>query len=124
MTTYTVTAERSGKWWALQAKEAPGALSQVSRLDQADQIREAIAFVTGEAEEDITINLVPVLPREVEHHLEEAKRLREVSAQANSDSAAEARAAARALREANITVRDIGRIMSVSHQRAQQLVSA
>lgn len=58
MSKYTVTAERSGQWWVLQAVEAPGAISQVARLDQADQIKEAIAFVTRESEEDIEIHLV------------------------------------------------------------------
>lgn len=54
---YTVTAGRSGKWWVLQAEEAPGAISQVARLDQADDIKEAIAFVTGEPEESIEIKV-------------------------------------------------------------------
>lgn len=122
MSTYTVTAERSGKWWVLQAKEAPGAISQVARLDQAEQIIEAISFVTGEAESDIEITVIPIIPREAEQHMTEAKRLRDIAAQANTDSAKEARAAAQALRGANITLRDIGKIMSVSHQRAQQLI--
>lgn len=122
MKTYTVHAERSGKWWVLQAQEAPGAISQVARLDQAEQIIEAISFVTGEAEENIDINVIPTIPSSAEQHIVEAKRLRELAAQANTESAQEARAAARALRQANFTLRDIGNIMSISHQRAQQLV--
>lgn len=123
MKTYQVTAERTGKWWVLQAEAAPGAISQVSRLDQADQIIEAISFVTGEPESEIDINVTPVLSPEVLHHLAEVKRLRELSKRANTQAAEQARAAARALKEADITVRDIGQIMSVSHQRAAQLAS-
>ncbi len=52
-----MTAERAGEGWVLQAVEAPGAISQVARLDQADQIKEAIAFVTGEPEESVEIQL-------------------------------------------------------------------
>jgi|GEM_PF-1435341 len=64
MSTFVVTAERSGKWWILQAVDAPGAISQVSRLDQVDQIIEAISFVTGQAEEEISVELRTVLPAE------------------------------------------------------------
>lgn len=58
---YRVTAERRGEWWALQAADAPGALSQVAHLSDADQIREAIAFVTGEPEDAITIEVQIVM---------------------------------------------------------------
>jgi hypothetical protein len=34
MKTYTVRAERSGHWWALEAPEIPGLYSQARRLDQ------------------------------------------------------------------------------------------
>ena len=57
MTEYEVTAEQSGKWWILQAVEAPGAISQVASLDQADDIKEAIAFVTGQPKGSIEIRL-------------------------------------------------------------------
>lgn len=54
---YTVTAERAGDRWVLQAVEAPGAISQVANLDEADQIKEAIAFVRGESQGDIEIEV-------------------------------------------------------------------
>lgn len=71
---YTVTAQTSGRWWSLQALEAPAALSQVSRLDQAEQIIEAIAFVTGEAEDEISIEVRPVnLPGSWQEHAQRAR---------------------------------------------------
>ena len=122
---YTVTAERSGRWWSLQAVEAPAALSQVSRLDQADQIVEAIAFVTGEREKDISIEVRPVnLPDSWHEHLEAARHLRELAASSNSQSAREYRAAAQDLAAAGLSVRDIGTVLEVSAQRAHQLVTA
>ena len=59
MSRYKVTATWSGEWWVLQAVEAPGAISQVASLDQAGEIVEAIAFVTGEPAEDIEFELLP-----------------------------------------------------------------
>lgn len=124
MSTYTVTAERSGKWWVLQATEVPGAISQVARLDQADQIREAIAFVAGVSEADVEIEVVPIISDEIREHIRSAAALRIEALEANSRSAAESRAAARALKDAGLTLRDIGSIMDVSFQRAAQLVDS
>lgn len=62
VTVYTVTAEWTGRWWSLQCVEVPGAMSQVSRLDEAHQICEAIAWVAGVAEDSIEIDLRPVTP--------------------------------------------------------------
>jgi hypothetical protein len=119
---YTVTAERSGKWWVLQATDVPGAISQVARLDQADVIKEAIAFVAGVAESDVEITLRPVVSAAVSHHLARSVELRSAATEANAQSAVEARLAARELSNAGITLRDIGELMGVSFQRAGQLV--
>jgi hypothetical protein len=122
VTQYTVTAERSGRWWSLQCVEVPGALSQVARLDQADQIREAIAFVAGVATESVEIQLRVDLPESVQAHLAAAARLRGEADAARSESAAEVRRAARELASRGISLRDIGTMLDVSHQRAHQLV--
>jgi hypothetical protein len=122
VTQYTVTAERSGRWWSLQCVEVPGALSQVARLDQVDQIREAIAFVAGVPTESVEIQLRVDLPESVRAHLEAAARLRDQADAARSESAAEVRRAARELASRGISLRDIGTMLDVSHQRAHQLV--
>lgn len=125
MTTFTVTAERSGKWWVLQAVEAPGAISQVARLDQADQIVEAIAFVTGQPESDISIDVRPLLPQEIRDRIERIHALREQAAAANAQSAREARDTAKALqKQLSLTVRDVGSVLDVSMQRAHQLITS
>ncbi|MCI0155804.1 hypothetical protein KNO15_03745 [Leifsonia shinshuensis] len=124
MSTYTVTAERTAKWWVLQAVEAPGAISQVARLDQADQIKEAISFVTGEAEYDIEIDLQPILPAAAVRAQHDAALQRELAAQANRDAAYYSRVAAHELAAAGLTMRDIGTVLGVSYQRAQQLATA
>lgn len=124
MSTYTVTAERTAKWWVLQADEAPGAISQVARLDQADQIKEAIAFVTGEPEDEIEIELRPALPDAAEDAIRKAHKYRHISAGANAWAAYENRLAAHELAASGLSVRDIGFVLGVSYQRAQQLTTA
>jgi hypothetical protein len=123
MSRYTVTAERSGRWWALQCVEVPGALSQVARLDQADQIRESIAFVAGVPENDVEIDLKVSVPAAAQSHIDAAEHLRRDAQHANARAAAESRAAALTLhRDAGLTLRDVGHILGVSYQRAHQLL--
>jgi hypothetical protein len=77
MTGYTVAAERGRRRWSLQAIEVPGAISEVDRLTQTqEEMREAIAFVTGEPEETIEVDVVPVLSQATREHLDNARRLR------------------------------------------------
>jgi hypothetical protein len=45
---FNSTARKDGRWWVVQCVEEPGAISQVARLDQAEEHqREAISMVTG-----------------------------------------------------------------------------
>jgi hypothetical protein len=61
--TYTITAERSGEWWALECTGMPGLFSQVQNLDHADaQIRDAIAYLTGDPTDGIEIDIQVVKP--------------------------------------------------------------
>jgi hypothetical protein len=123
VTTYTVTAKRSGAGGALQCVEVPGAISQVRRLSQADDIKEAIAFVAQVPESDIQLALVPELPEGVQLHLDRARVLRDQAASARREAATESRLAAHQLADAGMTMREIGTLLGVSHQRAGQLLS-
>jgi len=124
VTRYTVTAERGCRWWVLQCVEHPGAISEVARLDQAeDAMREAIAFVAQVDPAEVEIDLRPAVPVEVGQHVAAAARLRAQARTANSEAAREARGAAQVLRDAGLSVRDVGTVLGVSHQRAHQLLA-
>ena len=124
MTTYTVTAERSGKWWVLQADELPGAITQVARLDQADQIKEAIAFVGKLPESEVEIRLRPVVSEAVTRRLEQVRELRARADAAKAAAALEWSQVAKVLSSEGFTMRDVGTILGISHQRAQQLIKS
>ncbi|MDR0783331.1 MAG: hypothetical protein LBE83_06190 [Propionibacteriaceae bacterium] len=125
MTTYQVTATRRGRVWDLRCPELPTMWSEATRLDQVeDTVREAIAFVAAIPEDSFAIEVCPVLPEAYSLEEARAKRAREAASLANTQAAQHSRAAAHALADAGLAVRDIGRIMGVSHQRAHQLIAA
>lgn len=67
MKTFTVAAERgpSGAW-VLECDEL-GVVSQTRRLDRAgDEVAEAIVFQSGLKPEEFVIEVMPILPAEVE----------------------------------------------------------
>ena len=121
MSRYTVTAERGARTWVLQCQEFPAALSEVTRLDQADVIREAIAFVAGVPEQSVEYELVPMLDPALLEHLTAARTIRARTTRPTTDATDELTRAARALRSAGLSVRDIGYLLDVSRQRVQQL---
>lgn len=122
MSRYTVSAEWTGKWWVLQADGAPGAISQVKRLSQANEIVEAIAFVTGDAEGTIEFDLRPTMPSDAASEVAAAEEARELSRHYNSVSAAKSRAAVLTLKAGGLTLEDIGTVLHVSKQRVSQLL--
>lgn len=119
----TVTAERGRKRWILQCVEFPGAISEVTHLAQAEAaIREAIAWVATMSADAFDVRVVPQVDESVRRHLEHAAELRETADRALADARAESRAAARELAAADIPLRDVGRVLGVSHQRVHQLI--
>jgi hypothetical protein len=123
MSRYTVTAERSTRTWVLQCQEFPAALSAVARLEQADVIREAIAFVAGVPEQSVEYELVPAIDPAVLEHLAAARTIRARAARLTADAADELTRAAQVLRSSGLSVRDVGYLLDVSYQRAQQLTT-
>lgn len=121
---FTATAQRDGDWWIVQCDQWPAALSQVRRLDQAAEANaEAIAFVADLPEGAIEVDVRVVLPAELEAELEEADGLAQAARHDNEVASQKRRKVARALSKKGYTVRDIGAVFKVSHQRAHQLIS-
>lgn len=125
MKTYTVRATRSGDWWAIDAPELPGVHSQARRLDQAETMaREAIALVLEIDPASFDVTVQPVLPRETQVIIDEVRRTRDTAAIAAEQAAHTIRKAAQILHDQErLPLRDVGRILGVSHQRAHQLLN-
>ncbi|MFL0713429.1 MAG: hypothetical protein ACJLS2_13195 [Microcella pacifica] len=124
MTNYAVDAEHTGKWWVLQCREFPGAITQVRRLDQADQIVEAISFVSGDSPDTITVTVKPRLPDELGALISTAQAQRQRARELEASAARDLTRGARELVAHGLSQRDAAVILGVSHQRVHQLVTA
>ncbi|MDR0594497.1 MAG: hypothetical protein LBG60_14865 [Bifidobacteriaceae bacterium] len=122
--TVKVTAERSGGWWVLEAPDV-GSVSQCRVLSRADpEMREAIAHQLGEPESAFDIEVEVVLPDEYRAQMARSRDLRAEAEHMGREAASARASAAKALRAAHLSVRDIGHVMGVSHQRAHQLLTS
>jgi predicted RNase H-like HicB family nuclease len=122
--TYRVTAERDGRWWLVRVPEVPTAFTQVRRLDQAEAMaRDVLSLLLDLPEDSFDVRVEPVVPPEIAQDLDEARRLRREAKEVAEQAGARVRHAARVLASEGLTVRDIGVILGVSYQRAQQLLA-
>ncbi|WP_246216554.1 HicB family toxin-antitoxin system [Mycobacterium botniense] len=128
---------RDGKWWMITVPElngyigADGAIN-LSTVTQARRISE----VPSQAK-DFICTVTDMAPSEVDLHItiyvddidvtDRANKLaaeRQTAERHAAAAAAEAKSLARELAARGVPVRDVGEVLGVSFQRAQQLISA
>lgn len=122
-TSYAVTARLDGRFWYIEIPALDGATQARNVGEIETMARDYIASVTDTPESSVTVDISLVLPAPVREHLETASRLRAEEAAARTGAAEASRAAARELKQAGLTMRDVGAVLGISHQRAQQLTS-
>jgi len=122
---YAVRVERSGEWWAITIPGLKGAHSQARRLDQVEaNAKEVISLITGSPEDSFDVEVERELPESMTSAL--AGYLAAVAAMDDTRMRFETAqtAALGALLGAGLTVRDVGALMGISHQRVSQLKPA
>ena len=123
MTHYEALARRVGNSWAIQvANVGP---TQARRLGEIEEMaRDLVACMTNVDVHTVGVDVTIELPDGVRHSLEHAHRARAAEEQCRAEANSNFRAAAQQLRESGLTVREIGMLLGVSHQRAHQLLTA
>jgi 5'-3' exonuclease len=124
MRTYHATATRGRQYWLIQVPE-------IDRATQARHLRELkamtedlISVMTGKDPASFEVEYDIRLPESVQAHLKAARELREQAAEAQARAMVEAREAAKELRAQGMPVRDIGKALGISYQRAHQLAAS
>lgn len=123
MTYYTAIATRDGKYWLVHIPDIDQYTQARTLAEVEPMARELIALTQGVPEDSIELEWRTDLPDAVQHHLELAAKYADEASWYQTEAANERRFAAREMRAAGMTVRDIGAALGVSHQRAQQLIS-
>lgn len=123
MGTYDVTVRRDGRFWYVDI-EGVGA-TQARHLREVEEMaRDYVAVMHGVEPMTIDLDITIELDDDVRARLDAANRLREQADQAQTAASREVRAAARALRNQGLPLRDIGIVLGVSYQRAHQLLGS
>jgi predicted RNase H-like HicB family nuclease len=125
MSRYTVTYERDESgWWVAQVREVSAAITQGRTVAQArTRIREALALVIGDKEAEAAKLVDDVrLPARVKRSLARVAAARRKAAAAQAASVQATGEAVRILaKDLGLSVRDVGELVGLSHQRVHQL---
>lgn len=124
MNAYTALVSRDGKFWHIEVPKIDR-VTQARNISEVDVMaRDLIAIMTGLEPDSFELDVRIELPESVQAHLSEVERARGAEAEARSLAATELRAAAAELKDAGLSVRELGSVLGVSYQRASQLTSS
>lgn len=120
---YTARVTRDGRFWLIHVPEIDY-YTQARNLGEIEPMtRDLIALAADVEPDSFELDVDIAMPDEATEHLRRLEGLRATEARARSEAAAELRAAAFVLKESGIPLRDLGKLLGVSYQRAGQLTA-
>jgi hypothetical protein len=122
--TYTAEVTRAGKAWHVLVVEIDR-VTQARHVNEIETMaRDLISIMEDVPADSFDLEVKLSLPGLVQAHLDRADALRKEELRLRAEAAAESRAAAKELYDAGIPLRELGSLLGISHQRAQQLVNS
>jgi len=112
-------------WWLATIPTVPGCHTQGRTIEQAEnRIREALAlFVPASTAAKATLEANVQLPSAAKRALRSALETRARADAVALESQAATKSATHALSQVGLSLRDIGRLLGLTRQRAHQLLS-
>lgn len=118
MARYTANVKKGTSYWVVTVP-AIGQATQARSIDELNSMtKDLISLVTDDLNPEITFSYE--LPPEVAEAVELKRQAAELEARAMATQGV----AVKKLHELGVSLRDIGRLLGISHQRAHQLVKA
>lgn len=109
--------------WTVTMDEI-GQGTETENLRNAHRIAHALAVEKlGVSPDQVTVNLIPELPTDAADRWQQAKTAQEEAAAATRRAAALSRQVVQELKSHGCTYQDIGELLGISQQRAQQLAT-
>ncbi|CQD03725.1 hypothetical protein BN000_00631 [Mycobacterium europaeum] len=137
MHTYQVNVTREDRWWMITVpelhgyKDADGAINltdttQARRLSEVPgQALDFICTVTDKAPSEVSVRIsIAIDGIDVTTRADKVRNDRQLAERYATAAQQEAKELARDLAAHGVAVRDVGEVLGMSHQRAQQLISA
>lgn len=115
---YRVEVVRSGGWWAIGVPGYPGVYSQARRIDQVPKQAAAALSLALDCEvspDDIDVEAHP--GGELDEAISQARAAREAAELSRERASTAMRQAVAKGLAAGLPLRDIGRLLGVTHQR-------
>jgi hypothetical protein len=119
--TYQVRAKRWEHGWELHIAGV-GVTQSRTLWDAEEMARDLIARREDQAENAFTVTITPEIGGGLDEQTRAAREAVSAADQAQRQAAAQSRAAARRLRQAGLSGRDIAKVLNVSPQRVSQLL--
>lgn len=125
MKTYEVVYERDDDgWWAASVPSVRGCRTQGRSLAQArERIREALSLFVKDAQRAELRDKI-VLPAEFRRQVDRQLRLRQALEEEQRLLQQSTQGTVRQLVKRGLSVRDVGELLGLSHQRVHQIIHA
>jgi hypothetical protein len=123
MNNYEVVAERDGKFWSLEVVGV-GFTQARNWGEIEDMARDLVVCLRDVALEDVSVDVRVAMSEELNLHVQRSIAARRLAQAASEEALAEARIAAEGLQKQGCSIREIGFLLNLSHQRAHQLLKS
>jgi predicted RNase H-like HicB family nuclease len=123
--TYRVSAERTDRgWWVIRILDFRHVVTQARRAAEIETMaRDVIALLEDLPPDSFDLDVTHRVGDDLGAGIAEARRLRREADDLTRRSRETTADVARRLRSAGLSVREIGALLGIAHQRAQQILA-